>query len=302
MAGHGGGLTGRRAAAVLAGGLLGVIGDPAQQLPYPSSRSTPTVDNGTLYALSSDGDPVSLRASDGRLICPKNLRADFGGEPGRWAYAESPLMDGEVLVVTPGGKSATMVALQKKAVAVIWRSAIHLNAAGRGQSVQFLDQGVVEVDTKTGEFLWRYEKMSMGPTNLPMPVAFENHVYSSNSRRFGGGVAAEAFLTGERKWKTEMGPGSVLFADGRLSMHRENGEARLVEAHREKGDLRRRTVPNTRAAGRRRGLIPSSPTSRWTSGISRRFGPTMCAPNRSRPGIGNAYRSYRPYFRDCVLP
>ncbi len=62
---------------------LGKVGNPDQQPPYPSSRSTPTVDNGTLYALSSDGDLVSLRATDGKLNWKKSLRADFGGEPGK---------------------------------------------------------------------------------------------------------------------------------------------------------------------------------------------------------------------------
>lgn len=179
---------------------LGKVGNPDQQPPYPSSRSTPTVDNGTLYALSSDGDLVSLRATDGKLNWKKSMRADFGGEPGKWAYAESPLVDGDVLVVTPGGKTATLVALNKKSGAVVWKSAvpggdvaayssaIRLNAAGRAQYVQFLDKGVVGVDAKTGEFLWRYEKTSTGPANIPTPVGFENYVYSSNSRRFGGGL------------------------------------------------------------------------------------------------------------------
>jgi outer membrane protein assembly factor BamB len=279
---------------------LGKVGNPDQQPPYPSSRSTPTVDQGTLYALSSDGDLVSLRASDGKLHWKKSLRADFGGEPGKWAYAESPLVDGEVLVVTPGGKSATLVALQKRTGAMIWKSAvpggdvaayssaIRVNAAGRGQYVQFLDKGVVGVDAKNGEFLWRYEKTSTGPANIPTPVAFQNYVYSSNSRRFGGGLvqlnakpggvaaeevyferdmpntlggqvlldgilygtnsqglAAGEFLTGKIKWKTETGPGSVLFADGRLYVHGEDGEVRLVEAtpeaYRETG---RFTPPN----------------------------------------------------------
>jgi hypothetical protein len=54
----------------------------------------------------------------------KNVRADFGGKPGKWAYSESPLIDGEVLVVTPGGAEATLVALNKKTGAAIWKSAV----------------------------------------------------------------------------------------------------------------------------------------------------------------------------------
>jgi outer membrane protein assembly factor BamB len=47
---------------------------------------------------------------------------------------------------------------------------------------------VVGVDAKTGKFLWRYEKTSTGPANIPTPVAHDGYVYSANARRFGGGL------------------------------------------------------------------------------------------------------------------
>ena len=49
------------------------------------------------------------------------LRSDFGGQPGQWAYSESPLIDGDRLVCTPGGDDATMVALDKKTGKEVWR-------------------------------------------------------------------------------------------------------------------------------------------------------------------------------------
>src|SRR5206468_10181540 len=139
-----------------------------QQPSYPKARSTPSLDGERLYALGSDGDLVCLEAASGKLIWRKSLRSDFGGKPGTWAYAESPLIDGEVLVATPGGSEATLVALNKKTGAVFWKSAVPgggpagyasasvIEAAGRRQYVQFLDKGVVGVDAKTGQFLWRY--------------------------------------------------------------------------------------------------------------------------------------------------
>jgi outer membrane protein assembly factor BamB len=90
--------------------------------------------------------------------------------------------------------------LNKKTGAVVWKSAvpggdaaayssaITIEAAGRKQYVQFLDKGVVGVDAKTGRFLWRYERTSNGPANIPTPVARASYVYSANARRFGGGL------------------------------------------------------------------------------------------------------------------
>ncbi len=56
-----------------------------------------------LFALGSDGDLACLEAKTGKIIWAKNLRRDFGGKPGMWAYAESPLVDGEALILSPGG-------------------------------------------------------------------------------------------------------------------------------------------------------------------------------------------------------
>lgn len=179
---------------------LGNVGSPNQEPPYPMARSTPTVEGDILYALSSDGDLACLETATGKTRWQKSLPREFGGKPGRWAYSESPLIDGETLVVTPGGAEATLLALNKKTGAVIWKSAVPggdaaayssasaIEAAGRKQYVQFLDKGVVGVDAKTGKFLWRYDRTSGGPANIPMPVHRDGYVYSANSRRFGGGL------------------------------------------------------------------------------------------------------------------
>src|SRR5262249_27849466 len=91
---------------------------------YPGARSTPTVDGDNLYCLSSDGELVCLEKENGKLKWQKQLKKDFGGKMGAWAYAESPLIDGDVLVCTPGGKEATLLALNKNDGAVIWKCAV----------------------------------------------------------------------------------------------------------------------------------------------------------------------------------
>jgi len=274
---------------------IGKVGNPDQQPPYPTTRSTPTVDGDLVYALGSDGDLACLETATGKVRWQKSLRKEFGGQPGTWAYAESPLIDGDLAVATPGGSQATLVALDKKTGAVIWKSAapggdpaayssvIVVEAGGRKQYVQFLGKGVVGVDAKTGQFLWRYDQTSKGPANIPTPVARDGYVYST-ARSMGAaglvrltaaqeGVAAEQvyferdlpnsiggavlvgqymygtngkglvaaeFTTGKLRWQGEgVGPGAVVYADGRLYLHGENGDVALVEAtaeaYREKG-------------------------------------------------------------------
>ncbi len=67
---------------------LGKVGNPQQKPNFPAARSTPTVEGGFVYALSSDGDLACLEIGTGKVRWQKNLRADFGGKPGEWAYSE----------------------------------------------------------------------------------------------------------------------------------------------------------------------------------------------------------------------
>ncbi len=178
---------------------IGKVGNPNQEPSYPAARSTPTVDGELLYALGSDGDLVCLERATGQVRWQKNLRTDFGGQPGIWAYAESPLIDGDVLVCTPGGAEATLVALNKRTGQLLWKSpvpggdqaayasAIVATVAGVRQYVQFLQKGLVGVDAKSGKFLWRYDKTAQGsPANIPTPVGRDNYIYSATGRGGGG--------------------------------------------------------------------------------------------------------------------
>lgn len=180
---------------------IGKVGNPNQQPNYPGARSTPTVEGKMLYALGSDGDLVSITVATGKIVWKKNLRTDFGGKPGVWAYSESPLIDGEKLIVAPGGEAATIVALDKKSGSTLWKSAIPgeatasyasaivMEVGGVRQYVQYLSNGLTGVDAKTGKLLWRYDKSvdKMYKVHAATPVAFDNLIYSSAAA--GGGVA-----------------------------------------------------------------------------------------------------------------
>jgi outer membrane protein assembly factor BamB len=180
---------------------LGAVGNPKQKPNFPTARSTPTIEGNVLYALGSDGDLACLEASSGKIKWKKNLRNDFGGKPGEWAYAESPLLDGDTLVCTPGGSQATLLALNKNTGEVLWKCAlpeadeaaysspILVEAGGVRQYVQLLQKGLVGVEAKTGKFLWRYDKpVSKYGANIPTPVAADGVVYAGSAGTGGGAV------------------------------------------------------------------------------------------------------------------
>jgi len=91
------------------------------QASWQGSRSTPTVDGGTVYVLTPHGQLVACASADGREKFRVDLKAQFGGTKGdSWGYSESVTVDDDRLVCTPGGEKATMVALDKKSGRPLW--------------------------------------------------------------------------------------------------------------------------------------------------------------------------------------
>jgi len=180
---------------------LGAVGNPKQNPNYPGARSTPTVDGDVLFALSSDGDLACVELAKGTVRWKKSLRTDFGGKPGTWAYSESPLVDGEQVICSPGGPEASIVALNRKDGAVIWKCAVPgaggavytspilIQAGGVKQYVQTLEKTMVSVEASTGTVLWHYDKAlsAMGAT-IPSAIAQGDLVYAAGNGK-GGSTA-----------------------------------------------------------------------------------------------------------------
>lgn len=174
---------------------IGKVGRPDQRPSYPGARSTPTVDGNHLFALGSDGDLVCFETGTGTEIWRKHLRNDFGGEYGTWAYAESPLVDGDKLICTPGGTESTMIALNKRTGELIWKCPVPEGSAagyssvlatelhGVKQYIQFLTSGLMGVDASTGKLLWRFEKTgNNSPAVIITPLVSDGLIYSGAFR------------------------------------------------------------------------------------------------------------------------
>jgi len=186
---------------------IGRVGEN-QMANYPGARSTPTVDGERIFALGSGGDLACLETKTGKIVWQKNVKQDFGGKTGAWAYAESPLVDGDVVVCTPGGAEATMLALKKATGEVIWKfaspeadnaaysSVIIVDAGGRKQYVQVLEKGLVGVDAKTGQQLWRYKGIGTNPPAIPTPVGRNDVVYGATAKGGGGFVQLKPTASG----------------------------------------------------------------------------------------------------------
>ncbi|TXT37506.1 MAG: hypothetical protein FD138_639, partial [Planctomycetota bacterium] len=163
-------------------------------------RGTPTVDGERLYAEGGNGDLVCLEAATGKTIWYVNLRTNFGGGTPGWGYSESPLIVDDLLIVTPGGKGGTLVALNKFDGKVVWQSKEVTEGAhyaspviatinGERQIVQFANQSVFGVSLAEGKPLWRYTAPANGTANCCAAIVEDNFVFASSSYGVGGGLA-----------------------------------------------------------------------------------------------------------------
>jgi outer membrane protein assembly factor BamB len=85
---------------------------------------TPTVDGERLYVEGLGGNVACLQVKDGKIIWQISMTEEFGGRVPRWSYRESPLVDGNKVICTPGSTDATLVALDKLTGKTIWKSQV----------------------------------------------------------------------------------------------------------------------------------------------------------------------------------
>jgi outer membrane protein assembly factor BamB len=173
---------------------------------YGGPRGTPTIDGDRVYAVGTEGDLVCLDAATGKEQWRKSFTRDFGGRMmSGWKFSESPLIDGDRVVVTPGGAKAMMVALDKKTGKEIWRGAAPGNLGSRGrdgaayssivisnaggvkQYVQLTGKGLVSYRADNAFFLWGYNKVANDVANIATPLVKGDYVFASTG--YGTGSA-----------------------------------------------------------------------------------------------------------------
>lgn len=159
-------------------------------------RGTPTVDNGRVYAISGNGNLICAEAASGKIAWQLDLLGEFGARNISWGISESPLIDGNRLIATPGGRDAGVVALNKSDGKVIWKSAgdragyssaVSATLAGVPQYVLLTGSAGIGVRASDGKLLWRYTQVSNGTANTATPIVSGNRVFLSSD--YGTGCA-----------------------------------------------------------------------------------------------------------------
>ena len=181
---------------------------------------TPTVDGDLVYGLTHSGQLVCVKAANGEIAWQRNFPSDFKGrmESG-WGYSESPVIDGEKLVCTPGGNSAVMVALNKNSGELLWSAEMPPQVGDRGQDgagyssiviseiaerkqyVQLTGRGVIGVDGESGKLLWIYNRIANSTANIPTPIVKGDYIFCSTG--YGTGAALIQIHQRDGKFEVE---------------------------------------------------------------------------------------------------
>jgi outer membrane protein assembly factor BamB len=171
---------------------------------HDGSRCTPAVDGDRIYAITSNGQISCLKVADGSVVWKKVFKDEWKGQMmSGWGFSESPLVDGDHVLCTPGSPDAMIVCLNKNTGDEIWRSAVPdgggkgkpgagysvmtiSEAAGVKQYVQLIGRGLIGVRASDGKLLWSYNKIANGTADIPTPIVYGDYVFGSTGYGDGG--------------------------------------------------------------------------------------------------------------------
>ncbi|MDA9764883.1 MAG: PQQ-like beta-propeller repeat protein [Opitutales bacterium] len=150
-------------------------------------RGTPAVDGDRVYAMSGQGTLVCAAVADGEVLWKKTMKS-LGGKIQKWGYTESVLVDGDLVLCTPGGNKGTMAALNKLTGKVVWQSKdwkenaqyasiVPAEMHGVKQYVQLTQKQLAGIAAKDGRLLWKADFRGGRTAVVPTPVVYDNRVY-----------------------------------------------------------------------------------------------------------------------------
>jgi outer membrane protein assembly factor BamB len=164
---------------------------------------TPTVDGELVFCITAAGDLACCETKTGKLVWTKDFQKEFKARKPVWSFSESPLVDGDLVIATPGTRDAVMVAFDKRTGDIVWKakmpadpgkghggagyaSPVIGNCGGVKQYITLMGHGVIGVDAKSGELLWGYSRVANGTASIPTPIVQGDYVFCSSGYGDGG--------------------------------------------------------------------------------------------------------------------
>jgi outer membrane protein assembly factor BamB len=179
-------------------------------------RSTPTFAHDKLYCLTPRGELICLKAADGKEVWKQDtIKAAGATLPENdfyfWGLSLSPLVEGDLVIVVPGGnKNRSVVAFHKDTGKIVWTagddpyayaSPVVITVAGKRMLVCPTGQAILGLDPAKGTVLWRYAFGNRFNATCATPVWADNLLFVSAA--YGTGCAAVEIVPSGNKWSVK---------------------------------------------------------------------------------------------------
>jgi outer membrane protein assembly factor BamB len=166
---------------------------------YYGTRGTPTVVGDKIYLLSGNGVLYCIYNDSGDILWRKDLFKDFDGKIITWGMNETPVVDGDVIYLTPGGKKQNMVALNRHSGELIWSSPGKGELSGYCTPLLFEHNGrkilathfashLVGFDAATGKMLWEQPQTNEWAVHPNTPLYHDGRLFYLSGYEQGGGM------------------------------------------------------------------------------------------------------------------
>jgi outer membrane protein assembly factor BamB len=164
---------------------------------YPGSRSTPVVAGDLLYMYSGLGVLTCMDAKNGKVKWQKDILKEFDGPNITWGVTETPLVDGDIIYVTPGGKKNNVVALNRFDGSLVWTSSgkegksayctpLLIEYPSRKLLVTMTAGYIIGLDAKDGRLLWSHPQSNRHEVHANTPVYYDNAIFCFSGYGQGG--------------------------------------------------------------------------------------------------------------------
>lgn len=185
-------------------------------------RTTPTVDGGSVYVLTSYLKLLRLNATNGSVLWSNDLRLTYGGDVIGWQNAASPLVENGLIFLNANAGASSLMALRTTDGSLAWRSQneamthstpVLTTIDGVRQLVFATQSGLVSLNPTNGNLLWKAAYPFTYSTSFAAsPVVHSNIVFMTAN--YGKGSFATRVALSNTTWVT-----TALWTNANLLSH-----------------------------------------------------------------------------------
>ena len=154
---------------------------------YHGPRGSTVIAGDLIYLISGYGKVMCLKELNGEEIWSVDMVKDYGGKVITWGYNETPVIDGDVIYCTPGGKNS-VVALNRFTGKMIWSSQgkgelsayctpLLFEHNGRKILATHTESHLIGIDPSNGKMLWSYHQPNMWSVHANTPIYHDGGMF-----------------------------------------------------------------------------------------------------------------------------